>query len=86
MAGPGNICAPRTAGRKSPPSVQTNRRGVFAGRDVRRPARAVLVPDGAPFVRNVPGRRNKKQPCISARLYPRRALLAGNFPGDSPAL
>ena len=54
MAGPGNICAPRTAGRKSPPSVQTKSK---------------------PPWRDTP-----------LRLYPRRALLAGNFPGDSPAL
>ena len=54
----------RAAGRELPRglsrALKTPRRGVFAGRDVRRPARAVLVPDGAPFVRNVPGCCNKK--------------------------
>ena len=64
---------PRAAGRELPRglsrALKTPRRGVFAGRDARRPARAVLVPDGAPSVRNVPGRRNKKQPCVPARLF-----------------
>ena len=42
---------PRAAGRELPRglsrALKTPRRGVFAGRDVGRPARAVLVPDGA---------------------------------------
>ena len=63
----------RAAGRELPRglsrALKTPRRGVFAGRDVGRPARAVLAPDGAPSVRNVPGRRNKKQPCVPARLF-----------------
>ena len=59
LVAPVRCCLPATH-RGLSRGLKTVHWTVFAGRDVRRPARAVLVPDGAPLVRSVPGCCNKK--------------------------
>ena len=55
-SGPADRRIPRGLSR----ALKRLRRSLFAGRDAGRPARAVLVPDGAPLVRSIPGCRNKR--------------------------
>ena len=50
-----------------PPRSKNAPQGYFSVRDTKRPARTVLVPDGAP-VRNVPGNSNKKYPATSCEV------------------